>query len=73
MATLRSLDGVVVEVLGWDEAFLAVQTDDPEAFAAEVQHRVLEATRLHCSVGIGTTSCARRSRPSSGSRRGCSG
>ncbi|MBY9076064.1 DNA polymerase IV [Nocardioides sp. WL0053] len=53
MATLRSLDGVVVEVLGWDEAFLAVQTDDPEAFAAEVQHRVLEATRLHCSVGIG--------------------
>ena len=33
MDTLRSL-GVVVEVLGWDEAFLAVETDDPEAFAA---------------------------------------
>ncbi|HET6625928.1 MAG TPA: DNA polymerase IV [Nocardioidaceae bacterium] len=49
---LRGLD-VVVEVLGWDEAFLAVGTDDPEAFAKLVQHRVLEATRLHCSVGIG--------------------
>jgi DNA polymerase-4 len=52
METLRSL-GVVVEVLGWDEAFLGLETDDPEAFAAEVQRAVLEATRLHCSVGIG--------------------
>ena len=32
MATLRSL-GVVVEVLGWDEAFLGAPTDDPEALA----------------------------------------
>jgi DNA polymerase IV len=52
METLRSL-GVVVEVLGWDEAFLGVETDDPEAFASHVQQRVLEETRLHCSVGIG--------------------
>ena len=52
METLRSLD-VVVEVLGWDEAFLGVETNDPEAFAARVQQSVLEATRLHCSVGIG--------------------
>ncbi len=52
MDTLRSF-GVVVEVLGWDEAFLAVETDDPEAFAREVQQRVLDATGLHCSVGIG--------------------
>jgi DNA polymerase IV len=52
METLRSL-GVVVEVLGWDEAFLGVETDDPEAFAALVQRGVLEETRLHCSVGIG--------------------
>jgi DNA polymerase-4 len=52
METLRSF-GVVVEVLGWDEAFLAVETDDPEAFAARVQKAVLEATGLHCSVGIG--------------------
>ena len=52
MDALRSL-GVVVEVLGWDEAFLGVETDDPEAFARRAQKTVLEATRLHCSVGIG--------------------
>lgn len=52
MDTLRSF-GVVVEVLGWDEAFLAVETDDPEAFARRVQQAVHERTRLHCSVGIG--------------------
>ena len=52
MDTLRSLDAVV-EVLGWDEAFLGVETDDPEEFAREIQGRVLEVTHLHCSVGIG--------------------
>jgi DNA polymerase-4 len=52
MTTLRDLDAVV-EVLGWDEAFLAVETDDPEAFARQIQTDVLEAARLHCSVGIG--------------------
>jgi len=52
MDTLRTF-GVVVEVLGWDEAFLAVDTDDPEAFAATVRARVLDATGLHSSVGIG--------------------
>jgi DNA polymerase-4 len=52
MATLRSQDAVV-EVLGWDEAFLGVETDDPDAFAAEVRRRVLAETGLHCSVGIG--------------------
>ena len=52
METLRGL-GVVVEVLGWDEAFLGVQTDDPEAFARQAQAAVLEATELHSSVGIG--------------------
>ena len=36
MAALREL-GAVVEVLGWDEAFLAVDTDDPEAVAREIQ------------------------------------
>ena len=55
MATLRSLPGAVVEVLGWDEAFVGVQTDDPEACARELQRRVLEATGLHCSVGVGDT------------------
>jgi nucleotidyltransferase/DNA polymerase involved in DNA repair len=52
MATLRSFD-VVVEVLGWDEAFLAVDGADPEATAREIQRRVREATDLECSVGIG--------------------
>ena len=52
MDTLRSFD-VPVEVLGWDEAFLAVATDDPVSFAHDVRAAVLERTRLHCSVGIG--------------------
>jgi DNA polymerase-4 len=52
MDALRSL-GAVVEVLGWDEAFLGVQTDEPEAFARLVQQTVYDATGLHCSVGIG--------------------
>ena len=52
MATLRALDAVV-EVLGWDEAFLAVETDDPEALARDIQRRIREATRLECTVGIG--------------------
>ena len=52
MAVLRSFP-VVVEVLGWDEAFLGVETDDPEALARAVQGAVRDATRLECSVGIG--------------------
>lgn len=55
MATLRSLDGAVVEVLGWDEAFVGLETDDPHAFARHIQAEVLAATSLHCSVGIGDT------------------
>jgi DNA polymerase-4 len=55
MATLRSHPGAVVEVLGWDEAFVGVETDDPVATALEIQAAVLEATGLHCSVGIGDT------------------
>jgi nucleotidyltransferase/DNA polymerase involved in DNA repair len=52
MTVLRGT-GAVVEVLGWDEAFLGVVTDDPEAYAHDVQRRVVEATRLMCSVGVG--------------------
>jgi DNA polymerase IV len=52
MDSLRGL-GMVVEVLGWDEAFLGTDADDPEAVARRVQETVLDATRLHCSVGIG--------------------
>jgi nucleotidyltransferase/DNA polymerase involved in DNA repair len=52
MDTLRSF-GFVVQVMGWDEAFLAAETDDPEGLARDIQRRVLERTELWCSVGIG--------------------
>ena len=55
METLRAFPGVTVEVLGWDEAFVGVETDDPVATAQAVRQAVLEATGLHCSVGIGDT------------------
>jgi DNA polymerase IV len=62
MATLRRLEWggvpVVLEVLGWDEAFLAAgdghgDLGDPREFADHVRAEVLAATDLHCSVGIG--------------------
>jgi nucleotidyltransferase/DNA polymerase involved in DNA repair len=52
MATLREFDAIV-EVIGWDEAFVGAVTDDPEALARGIQKRVREATQLECSVGIG--------------------
>lgn len=55
MDTLRGQPGVVVEVLGWDEAFVGLETDRPEDRAREIQAAVLAATRLQCSVGIGDT------------------
>ena len=74
MSTLRDQtwddDPVVVEVLGWDEAFVTsaagrpapgealregppVAGRDPIAFAQQLRAAVLDATGLHCSVGIG--------------------
>lgn len=55
MATLRAQPGATVQVLGWDEAFVGIEAEDPEAYARQVQAAVLEQTRLHCSVGIGDT------------------
>ena len=55
METLRAVPDAVVEVLGWDEAFLGVTTADPVACAESIRAAVLEATGLHCSVGIGDT------------------
>ncbi|WP_275776483.1 DNA polymerase IV [Paenarthrobacter sp. Y-19] len=55
MATLREQPGATVQVLGWDEAFVGVETEDPVAYAQQIQEAVLETTRLHCSVGIGDT------------------
>jgi DNA polymerase-4 len=47
--------GRAVEPLGWDEAFVGVSTDDPEAVAREIQRAVLARTALFCTVGIGQT------------------
>jgi DNA polymerase-4 len=55
MAVLRAWPGATVEVLGWDEAFVGIDTDDPEQTAASMRAAVLEATGLHCSIGIGDT------------------
>lgn len=52
MAALRA-SGAMVQVVGWDEAFLGVDTDDPEGFARGLQQRVRAATRLDSTVGIG--------------------
>ena len=52
MAVLHE-SGAIVEVLGWDEAFLAIDTGDPGLVAKEIQDRVRAATALACSVGIG--------------------
>jgi len=52
MEVLRST-GAVVEVLGWDEAFVGVELEDPEGFARSLARRVREQTQLDCTVGIG--------------------
>src|ERR1700733_1308048 len=52
MAVLRDT-GQPVEVLGWDEAFVGVDTADPETFARALAADVRAATELDCSVGIG--------------------
>ena len=52
MATLREFP-VVVEVMGWDEAFVGARTDDPEALASDLREAVLGETGMSCSVGIG--------------------
>lgn len=52
MDTLRTFPSVV-EVAGWDEAFMGVETEDPEGIAREVQKAVLDRTELWCSIGIG--------------------
>jgi nucleotidyltransferase/DNA polymerase involved in DNA repair len=52
MDTLRTFPAVV-EVAGWDEAFMDVESDDPEGVAREVQKAVLDRTELWCSIGVG--------------------
>jgi nucleotidyltransferase/DNA polymerase involved in DNA repair len=52
MAAIRSFPAIV-EVAGWDEAFIDVETNHPEALAHEIQRIVLARTELWCSIGIG--------------------
>lgn len=52
MATLRRFP-VVVEVMGWDEAFLGARTDDPEELAGRIRRAVRDESGMSCSVGIG--------------------
>lgn len=52
MSTLRSFP-VLVEVQGWDEAFVGSDTGDPEALAADLHRAVLRDPGLSCSIGIG--------------------
>src|SRR5262245_25659078 len=54
MAALRALP-VVLEVLGWDEAFLGSDTTEPRVLAEVVRTQVRDATGLSCAVGIGET------------------
>ena len=51
MALLRDL-GHPLEVWGWDEAYLAAETDDPVALAEHIRTVVAAETGLSCSVGI---------------------
>ena len=61
MAVLREFgptDGAVVEVLGWDEAFVGAHfdgagTDGPSTLAQRIRETVHRRTRLTCCVGIG--------------------
>ena len=71
MATLRPLDAVV-EVMGWDEAFLAVETDDPETLAKDPATGA-GGDRLDCSVGIGENKLQAKIATGFGKPAGCSG
>ncbi len=43
----------IVEVMGWDEAFLAVHSADPEAVARDIAAAIRAGTSLDATVGIG--------------------
>ncbi|MBQ0926384.1 DNA polymerase IV [Saccharopolyspora endophytica] len=52
MTALGELGGVL-EVIGWDEAFMLVDAEDAVDTARYVQRYVRERTALNCSIGIG--------------------
>ena len=71
MDALRTFPAIV-QVLGWDEAFMAVETDDPEALARDVQRAVLERTELWCSIGVGDSKHRAKLASAFAKRRGLS-
>lgn len=52
MRTLRSFPAVV-QVAGWDEAFMEIESGAPEGAARRIQRAVLHRTGLWCSIGVG--------------------
>ena len=72
MTALRSL-GAVTEVMGWDEAFLAVETGDPERFARRIQETIKAATELDSTVGIGENRLQAKLATNFGKPAACSG
>jgi DNA polymerase-4 len=69
MDTIRTFD-VVVQQMGWDEAFLGVETSDPETLAREIQRAVLERTRLWSTIGIGDNKLQAKLASEAGKPRG---
>jgi DNA polymerase-4 len=79
MDTLRSLSWggvpVIVQVMGWDEAFLGPgpghgELGEPVDMASHVMESVLAATGLHCSVGIGDNKLRAKNATDFGKPRG---
>jgi DNA polymerase-4 len=79
METLRALRWggvpVLVQVLGWDVAFVGPgpghgELGDPEDMATLVMDSVLAATGLHCSVGIGDNTLRAKNATDFGKPRG---
>jgi DNA polymerase-4 len=70
MDTLRAFPGAVVELLGWDEAFVGINSEDSESAAGALQAAVFDATGLHCSIGIGDTKVRAKTATEFGKPRG---
>ena len=71
MATLRAAPGAIVQVLGWDEAFIGIATDDPERYArGTCRRRSSNGPPCTAASASETRSSARRSRPGFGKPRG---
>ncbi|MEI2777623.1 MAG: DNA polymerase IV [Tetrasphaera sp.] len=69
-AAVRTVPDVVLEPLGWDEGFIGASNEDPEALARRIQATVLEATGLHCTIGIGDNKIRAKNATGFGKPRG---